>query len=95
MKDDLIVDLFCGGGGTADGVRRALGRGPDISVNHNMHAIAMHKANHPKTHHVCGDVFSVRPSRVVPTGRSPTGTTGGSNRLPGIRKPSTSFASGQ
>jgi DNA (cytosine-5)-methyltransferase 1 len=68
MKDDLIVDLFCGGGGTADGVRRALGRGPDISVNHNMHAIAMHKANHPKTHHVCGDVFSVRPSRVVPTG---------------------------
>ena len=68
MSTGLIVDLFCGAGGTAEGARRALGRGPDISVNHDENAIAVHKANHPETAHVCGDVFSVRPRRVVPEG---------------------------
>lgn len=67
--DELIVDNFAGGGGASEGIERALGRPVDIAINHDPEAIAMHKANHPKTYHYCGDVFDVVPRDIV-KGRS-------------------------
>lgn len=62
--DDLIVDNFAGGGGASLGMRWALGRDPDIAVNHDPEAIAMHAANHPNTLHVTGDVWDVNPTEL-------------------------------
>lgn len=56
-----VVDLFAGAGGASEGVRRALGYGPIVAINHCRHAIEMHRANHPDTEHYLGDVFEVRP----------------------------------
>lgn len=65
----LIVDSFAGGGGASTGIEWALGRSPDIAVNHDPEAIAMHQENHPSTHHVCGDVWDVDPAALC-RGRS-------------------------
>ena len=62
--DDLIVDNFAGGGGASLGIEWALGRSPDIAVNHDPQAIAMHALNHPKTKHLVGDVWDVDPKSV-------------------------------
>jgi DNA (cytosine-5)-methyltransferase 1 len=62
--DELIVDNFAGGGGASLGIEMALGRSPDIAVNHDPEAIAMHEANHPRTRHLCGDVWDVNPREV-------------------------------
>lgn len=67
-NDELIVDCFAGGGGASLGIEMALGRSPDIAVNHDPCAIAMHKANHPNTEHWIEDIFDVDPS-VVCKGR--------------------------
>jgi DNA (cytosine-5)-methyltransferase 1 len=40
----------------------ALGRSPDIAINHDAVAIAMHKANHPHTRHLTESVYKVIPS---------------------------------
>lgn len=61
----MIVDLFAGGGGASLGIEWALGRSPDIAVNHDEAAIAMHAANHPDTRHLCGDVFHYSPRELV------------------------------
>lgn len=63
--DDLIVDSFAGGGGASTGIEWALGRSPDIAVNHDPEAIAMHAANHPSTRHLVADVFDVNPRQVT------------------------------
>jgi DNA (cytosine-5)-methyltransferase 1 len=60
----LVVDLFAGGGGASSGIARAIGRDPDIAVNHDRAAIAMHAANHPTTRHYCESVFKVVPRKV-------------------------------
>lgn len=60
----LVVDLFAGGGGVSLGIRQALGRGPDIAINHDPEAVAMHALNHPETRHLCGDVWDVRPREI-------------------------------
>jgi DNA (cytosine-5)-methyltransferase 1 len=60
-EDELIVDNFAGGGGASLGIEMGLGRSPDIAINHDPEAIAMHKANHPDTHHFCEDVWEVNP----------------------------------
>lgn len=57
----LIIDLFAGGGGASTGIEQAVGRHPDISVNHDRYAVGMHQANHPQTKHYCEDVFAVCP----------------------------------
>lgn len=57
----LIVDLFAGGGGASLGIRWAMGRDPDVAVNHDPEAIAMHAANHPATRHLVNDVWMVPP----------------------------------
>jgi DNA (cytosine-5)-methyltransferase 1 len=59
--DELIVDNFAGGGGASLGIEWALGRSPDIAINHDAEAIAMHAANHPATRHYCEDVWKVDP----------------------------------
>ncbi len=61
----LDVDLFCGFGGTSEGVRRATGEGPDIAINHSPTAIRNHANNFPKTRHFQSDIFSVTPRSVT------------------------------
>lgn len=62
---ELIVDNFAGGGGASSGIETALGRSPDIAINHCDQALAMHVANHPDTHHVREDVFDVDPVKIT------------------------------
>ncbi len=57
----IDLDYFAGGGGASLGFYMATGKHPDVAVNHDPKAIAMHKANHPGTLHVCQDVWSVPP----------------------------------
>jgi len=61
--DEIIVDSFAGGGGASMGIEMALGRSPDIAINHDAEAIAMHRENHPGTRHYCEDVWKVDPVR--------------------------------
>lgn len=58
----IIVDLFAGGGGASEGIRIALGRDPDLAINHDPEAVAMHKQNHPNCRHLIEDVWTVDPS---------------------------------
>ncbi|GAA4001916.1 hypothetical protein GCM10022631_10590 [Deinococcus rubellus] len=60
-----IVDLFAGGGGVSLGIELALGRSPDVAINHDGEAIAMHEHNHPCTRHYQTDVFEVDPREAV------------------------------
>ncbi|WP_298281162.1 DNA cytosine methyltransferase [Acidocella sp.] len=59
--DELIVDLFAGGGGASQGIYQATGRHPDIAVNHDPDAIAVHLRNHPETEHHCESVWKIEP----------------------------------
>lgn len=68
---ELVVDLFAGGGGTSEGIRWALGRDPDVAVNHDPIALAVHAANHPATRHYCESVFRVSP--IEASGGRPVG----------------------
>ncbi|NKM69190.1 C-5 cytosine-specific DNA methylase [Rhizobium laguerreae] len=63
MQDSmpLIVDSFAGGGGASTGIEMALGRSPDIAINHNADALALHAANHPETLHLSENIFKVDP----------------------------------
>ncbi len=63
--DELIVDSFAGGGGASQGIEEALGRGPDIAINHDAEAIALHKANHPRSTHYTESVWKVDPKGVT------------------------------
>ena len=65
--DEMIVDSFAGGGGASLGIEQALGRSPDIAINHDEQAIAMHAANHPETRHFREDVWKVDPRQVCKT----------------------------
>lgn len=58
---ELVVDSFAGGGGASLGISWALGRGPDIAINHDKEAIALHAANHPESTHYGEDVWKVDP----------------------------------
>lgn len=61
VANELVIDSFAGGGGASIGIARALGRCPDIAINHSAEAIEMHRANHPATRHFREDVFKVNP----------------------------------
>ena len=61
----LIVDSFAGGGGASLGIEMALGRSPDIAINHDAEAVAMHAANHPATEHYCRSVWQIDPMDAV------------------------------
>ncbi|HEX7941994.1 MAG TPA: DNA cytosine methyltransferase, partial [Gemmatimonadaceae bacterium] len=60
-QGELVVDNFAGGGGASSGVEIAIGRSPDIAINHDDEAIAMHKANHPECTHYQEDIRDVDP----------------------------------
>jgi DNA (cytosine-5)-methyltransferase 1 len=64
ISDELVIDLFAGGGGASTGIEEAIGRHVDIAINHNLEAVAMHLANHPQTKHYVSDVFEVDPVAV-------------------------------
>lgn len=68
-SEPLIVDAFAGGGGASLGIEHALGRSPDIAINHDAEAIALHAENHPSTRHYCESIYDVDPVEV--TGGSP------------------------
>jgi DNA (cytosine-5)-methyltransferase 1 len=62
---ELIIDSFAGGGGASLGIEKALGRSPDVAINHDAAAITMHTANHPDTKHYTEDVWKVSPRSVT------------------------------
>lgn len=39
-EGEIFVDEFAGGGGTSEGVEMAIGRPPDVALNHNAEALA-------------------------------------------------------
>lgn len=61
MTRPLIIDSFAGGGGASTGIEMALGRSPDIAINHNPAALALHAANHPQTLHLSENIYRVDP----------------------------------
>lgn len=65
IDNELIIDNFAGGGGASTGIERALGRPVDVAINHDPVAIAMHRANHPGTRHLCESVWAVNPAEVT------------------------------
>ncbi|MEY2686587.1 MAG: hypothetical protein RL375_785 [Pseudomonadota bacterium] len=61
----LVIDLFAGGGGASTGIEQAIGRPPDIAINHDPEAVSLHQANHPQTAHYVSDVWEVDPLSVT------------------------------
>lgn len=61
IHNEIVVDLFAGGGGASTGIEQAIGRAVDVAINHDPEAISLHTANHPQTQHFCSDVFEVDP----------------------------------
>jgi DNA (cytosine-5)-methyltransferase 1 len=66
--EEIIIDLFAGGGGASTGIEWATGRSPDEAVNHSAAAIAIHQLNHPNTRHHHSDIWEADPI-VVAAGR--------------------------
>ena len=67
MRDEpIIIDSFAGGGGASTGIEMAIGRSPDVAINHDPVAIAMHAVNHPDTLHLTNDIWGVDPMSVHP-----------------------------
>jgi DNA (cytosine-5)-methyltransferase 1 len=68
-----VVDMFCGAGGTTNGVYDAcaeLGLAVNmLAINHWDVAVATHSANHPYARHLCESVDNVDPRKQVPGGR--------------------------
>ena len=58
-SEKLIVDSFAGGGGASLGIEMALGRSPDVAINHDAEALSMHEANHPGTLHLESNIWQV------------------------------------
>lgn len=61
----LIIDSFAGGGGASTGIEMALGRSPDVAINHSEKALALHAANHPETLHLDSNIWDVDPLTVT------------------------------
>lgn len=61
----MIIDSFAGGGGASTGIELALGRSPDVAINHSTAALALHAANHPETLHLDSNIWDVKPREVT------------------------------
>jgi len=61
----MIIDSFAGGGGASTGIEMALGRSPDVAINHDAAAISMHEANHPDTKHYNCNIWHADPQDVA------------------------------
>lgn len=72
-KTIRAADLFCGAGGSSTGLNLAckeLGLDLElIAVNHWDVAIRTHSRNHPGAKHVCEELDTVSPRKLVPGGR--------------------------
>lgn len=66
--EPLDVIYFAGMGGSAQAYREALGKDPDVALNHSDWAIGVHQVNFPNTEHILADVFDIDP-RVIRPGR--------------------------
>ena len=68
----VAADLFCGLGGTSEGLRRACSaRGCVLDLvagNHWDKAIEIHARNHPYARHFCADLTLTDPRELVPGG---------------------------
>lgn len=62
---EIEVDNFAGGGGASTGIEAATGRPIAVAINHDPEAVAMHRANHPETHHHCQSVWRADPQEVT------------------------------
>lgn len=73
MKPFLVADLFCGAGGSSNGILAACeSRGLDVqltAVNHWSVAVATHSRNHPEHRHYCADLDSTSPHSLIPEGQ--------------------------
>jgi DNA (cytosine-5)-methyltransferase 1 len=65
LPGEGIADNFAGGGGASCGIEDGLGRAPDIAINHDARAIAMHAANHPNTKHFQENILEVDPKMAM------------------------------
>jgi DNA (cytosine-5)-methyltransferase 1 len=69
----IVADLFCGAGGTSQGVTEfceRMGWKLDlVAVNHWERAVETHARNHPKAAHFCQDLTRLKPAQAVPGGR--------------------------
>lgn len=65
----LDIELFAGAGGAAQGALQALGKSPDIAINHSPSALAIYKANHPASHVLPASVWDADPAQLM-AGRS-------------------------
>ena len=63
--EEILVDLFAGGGGMSTAMHMATGISPHVACNHDRDAISMHEANHPQTRHYQADVFELDPRKVA------------------------------
>lgn len=52
----IVIDLFCGAGGTTCGIEGAVGAQVIACVNHDENAIRSHEANHPDCKHFTEDI---------------------------------------
>ncbi len=59
FEQELVIDGFAGGGGASTGIEMALGRSPDIAINHDREALALHEVNHPTTRHIPSNIRKV------------------------------------
>ena len=62
----LDVVYFAGAGGSSLAYEMALGKHPDVALNHSDVALAVHEANFPHTEHFVSDVFDVDPRHIRP-----------------------------
>lgn len=65
VHEELIGDLFAGGGGASLGIEMSTGRQVDFAINHDEDCVELHKINHPQTRHYRADVFEVDPREVT------------------------------
>lgn len=68
INHEQVIVLFAGGGFSSVAARYALGADPDVAINHDPKAIAMHVLNHPNTRHIRDDVWNVSRVWDVPRG---------------------------
>jgi DNA (cytosine-5)-methyltransferase 1 len=62
----IDVVYFAGAGGSSEAYRIALGKHPDVALNHKLLALAVHQLNFPETEHIAADVFDVDPRSIRP-----------------------------
>lgn len=62
----IDVVYFAGAGGSSEAYRIALGKHPDVALNHNPVAIGVHMLNCPETEHFVADVFDIDPTVIRP-----------------------------